>query len=252
MEAVFNISFEWKRQVAASFSKAAPRYEKIAHVQKKAADFLADQLVRFVERPFTILEFGAGTGYLTRRLLQSFDGSNITSIDLSSAMLDELRKTLSEKERKRVTVCIADMDEFENGSPFSVVCSSFALQWSSNPLALLADCAYHLEKGGMLAHIFPIRGSLRSLLLNGYLRPIPSLFLSLEDCVRSMQGFDIIFAKSFEIYQQFETPLKALHHIKVLGGSKGPSLGRSLFKIRKNRDPIICEWSLGCLIARKK
>ena len=93
----------------------------------------------------SVLELGAGTGFLTRRILQEFQKVPITAVDLSDSMLDELKKTLSVRDRERVFPCVADMDEFEDNKKYSLICSSFALQWSANPLLLLSNSTHFLE-----------------------------------------------------------------------------------------------------------
>jgi ubiquinone/menaquinone biosynthesis C-methylase UbiE len=243
---------QWKRKVAGSFSKASQSYEKTANVQEKAADFLAKQIARHIGQLSSVLELGAGTGFLTRRILQKFQRVPITAVDLSHSMLYELEKNFSAMDRKHIFPYVADMDEFKDGKKHSLICSSFSLQWSANPLLLLSSSAHFLEPGGYIAHILPIQGSLRSLSFGGYLRPIPQLSLSMENLVESVTSFDVLQAETFELHQEFENPLAALRHIKSFGGHKGSSLQSNRLFIRKHDQPIICEWCIGCLIAKKK
>jgi len=251
METMHRKSDEWMRKIAVSFSRTAKMYEEAAFVQKRAAEFLSERIEQHVEVKTSIVEIGAGTGFLTRRLLRLFKEASLTAVDLSESMLHELERKLSPSDRKRVVLSVGDMDSLEEKDT-SLICSSFALQWSKNPLLLLSKSACLLEPDGFLAHALPLKGSLRSLSQKGYLHPIPQLSLSMEELLRELASFDILSAEIIEIEQEFQNPLQALHHIKSFGGAVSPSLPRKLFSLRQSKEPIACEWSIGCLIARKK
>ena len=60
-----------KRQVAASFSRAAASYDSVAALQRTVADTLLAQLPADL-RPQRWLDLGCGTGYCTRALAQRY------------------------------------------------------------------------------------------------------------------------------------------------------------------------------------
>lgn len=249
---MFDLSATWKYKVALAFSKAAHKYEKTADIQSQAASILVSRLSCYIQKPASILEFGSGTGFLAKLLLQRFTQTSFVAIDFSLPMLKELEKKLSQEEKKRVTLLAEDMDSFDDKKKYSLFCSSFSLQWSQNPLLLLSKSSNFLSPEGILAHLFPLKGSLQSLSLGGYLQPIPQLSISMEEALAAIGQFEILESRTFKFAKKFETPLHALKYIKSFGGSKGPNLSKSLYEIRNIKKMIPCEWCLGCLIAKKK
>lgn len=248
---MYRTADEWNRAIESSFSKASQNYEEAAPVQRKAADFLADQIERYGEREGTLVEFGAGSGFLTRRLLSSFRNASLLAVDLSPCMLHALHQSLLPEERQRVSCCACDMDAFETKEN-TLICSSFALQWSKDPLSLLSRSASSLQPDGLLAHAVPIQGSLRSLVAEGYVRPIPQLSLSMEEWLHALNPLSVLSAEVIEVEEIYATPLQALRYIKSFGGAVASALPRSLFSIREKRGPIACEWSIGFFVARRK
>ena len=242
----------WKMNVAASFSKASAFYETAAFAQTVAADFLEDLIKQHVCGEGNLLELGVGTGLLTRRLLHQFPGTLVTAVDLSADMLHRLHASLPKEEEHRVDLRQQDMDLLDEQQKYFLVCSSFALHWSTNPLLLLTRTSRFVTPGGFVAHALPLRGSLRSLSEAGYLRPIPQISLSMDELIQYLPQTDIIYAKTHEIVHTFSNPLSALQHIKSFGGCCGSPSRKTLLSVRKHPYPISCEWSVGYLIARKQ
>lgn len=75
---------------ALRFGRAAARYEERARVQARMADALLE-LWGSRPEPSGILEFGCGTGLLTRRLRARFPDADLLATDASPEMLDVAR-----------------------------------------------------------------------------------------------------------------------------------------------------------------
>jgi malonyl-CoA O-methyltransferase len=75
---------------ALRFGRAAAAYEAHAGVQARMADALLD-LWGDRPAPARVLEFGCGTGLLTRRLVARFPGSSIFATDAAPEMLEIAR-----------------------------------------------------------------------------------------------------------------------------------------------------------------
>lgn len=80
---------------ALRFGRAAARYEARARVQARMAAVLLD-LWGDRPDPKSILEFGCGTGLLTRALRARFPGAALTATDASSDMLEIARENFRE------------------------------------------------------------------------------------------------------------------------------------------------------------
>jgi ubiquinone/menaquinone biosynthesis C-methylase UbiE len=104
-----------------------------------------------------VLDIGAGTGNVTRPLLQG--GHYVTAIDVSRPMLDKLRTKLSEQDNLRVTILqqdAADLSAFGDAS-FDSVNILLALFDMHNPTAALNEAIRVLRPGGTIIVTEPKR-----------------------------------------------------------------------------------------------
>lgn len=99
-----------------------------------------------------VLELAAGSGRLTLPLLAL--GREVTALELSSAMLDELRRRLDLAPaglRNRATLIRADMSDFDLGRTFGAIvlaATSLTLLDQSDRRGLYASVRRHLDVGG--------------------------------------------------------------------------------------------------------
>ncbi|MBI2241934.1 MAG: methyltransferase domain-containing protein [Magnetospirillum gryphiswaldense] len=134
-----------KQQVQAAFSAATRSYEAAARAQAISAGFLAD-LVAARPHPAApkVLEFGCGTGLLTRRLFPVVAGDWLVS-DLSSAMLEVAQSALPGPRYRVMDAENPDLDE-----RFDLIVSNLAAQWFADLPAAAARLAGLLNPGGHL------------------------------------------------------------------------------------------------------
>lgn len=84
-----------KRLVAASFSRAAARYDDHAVLQREVADHLLGLVD--TQRPVRrILDIGSGTGYCSAPLLAKFPAAQLISLDIAPGMLSHARRRYGE------------------------------------------------------------------------------------------------------------------------------------------------------------
>lgn len=121
-----------KTHVQKSFDRAAVGYEKHASVQKATAEFLA----RFLQEktffsPQTILDIGAGTGFLTEQLLKIFPQAHYTLNDISPSMIAFSKKKFGYQ--KNMDYCVGDAEQlaFPQQS-YDLIASSLTFQWFEN------------------------------------------------------------------------------------------------------------------------
>ncbi|KAF0223816.1 MAG: Biotin synthesis protein [Rhodospirillaceae bacterium] len=135
-----------KDQVAAAFSAATTTYEAAARAQAISADHLAAMVAALPRPPQTrVLEFGCGTGLLTRRLLPLIAGDWLIT-DLSAAMLESARQLAP---RSRFQVMDAEAPELA-GQRFDLIVSNLAAQWFSDLGAAINRLTALLAPGGHL------------------------------------------------------------------------------------------------------
>ncbi|KGS14720.1 malonyl-CoA O-methyltransferase, partial [Pseudomonas coronafaciens] len=75
-----------KRQVAASFSRAAGSYDSVAELQRSVGNHLLTCLPAGFT-PARWLDLGCGTGYFSRVLGQAFSSSEGIALDIAEGML---------------------------------------------------------------------------------------------------------------------------------------------------------------------
>ena len=79
-----------KRQVAASFSRAAESYDSVAALQRNVGQQLLGQLPAAIN-PARWLDLGCGTGYFSRALGARFPMSQGVAVDIAEGMLQHAR-----------------------------------------------------------------------------------------------------------------------------------------------------------------
>lgn len=135
-----------KDQVAAAFSAAAATYEQAARAQAISADHLA-ALVERLPRPAHphVLEFGCGTGLLTRRLYPRLSGDWLVT-DLSPSMLAAAALATP---GPIFQVMDAESPPRRLGA-FDLIVSNLAAQWFTDIAAAAARLRRLLAPGGHL------------------------------------------------------------------------------------------------------
>jgi malonyl-CoA O-methyltransferase len=140
---------ERKQQIARHFGAAAPTYDRAARIQARIAEQLAHDIAA-IARPAHILEFGCGTGNLTRELTTLFPGAHLIATDLAPPMAALCRKRAGASTRHGYVAMDAEMPAL-SAARFDLVCGSLAAQWFANPLQAFTALGNLLRPGGVLA-----------------------------------------------------------------------------------------------------
>jgi len=135
-----------KRQVAASFSRAAGSYDSVAELQRAVGGELLTRLPAELS-PARWLDLGCGTGYFSRVMAQRFVGSEGVALDIAEGMLRHARP-------------LAGADHFVagdaermplRGASCELIFSSLAVQWCADFGAVLGEARRVLQPGGVFA-----------------------------------------------------------------------------------------------------
>lgn len=120
-----------KHLIKQNFSAASGSYDLVANIQRDAADYLVNTLLKkFLNfNPNSILDVGAGTGYVTKKLLHYFPNSIYVVNDLADHMIQQAKHNLSAY--KNIYFCNGDI-EYIDIEFHSLIISNMALQWVSN------------------------------------------------------------------------------------------------------------------------
>jgi malonyl-CoA O-methyltransferase len=143
------------KNVIDNFDRAAERYENHAQPQAAVAKALAEWILP-QERKGCALEFGAGTGLLTR-LLQPWEG-NYTATDAAPRMVAQGRVHCPHAEWQTM-----DARQPKNIAPVNWIFACSLLQWMSQPQTVLQHWRRLLSPGGQLAFAVLLPGTLSEL-----------------------------------------------------------------------------------------
>ncbi|MGE4349645.1 MAG: malonyl-ACP O-methyltransferase BioC [Candidatus Berkiella sp.] len=144
-----------KKEVIASFNKAAFHYEAHAFVQNVIGARLLERL-SFITSSFTdILDAGCGTGHFLQQLRKLYPKSNITGVDIAQEMLAQAQNKKSAWLQKKPTYVHADIETlpFEDNQ-FDLIFCNLVLHWSDLERAL-ESFKRVLKPGGMLLFTIP-------------------------------------------------------------------------------------------------
>jgi malonyl-CoA O-methyltransferase len=147
-----------KRQVAASFSRAADSYDAVAELQRGVGAQLLARLPAEL-KPGRWLDLGCGTGHFSRALAARFAGADGVALDIAEGMLRHARplggaQQFIAGDAERLPLQSASCD---------LLFSSLALQWCADLHAVLGEALRVLRPGGMLAFSSLCVGTLQEL-----------------------------------------------------------------------------------------
>jgi malonyl-CoA O-methyltransferase len=144
-----------KRQVAASFSRAAQSYDSVAELQRD----VGSQLLRRLPRDFVPqrwLDLGCGTGHFSRALGEQFPSSHGVALDIAEGMLNHARPLGG------ATHFVAgDAERLPlQDSTCDLIFSSLAVQWCADFDSVLSEACRVLKPGGIFAFASLCTGTL--------------------------------------------------------------------------------------------
>jgi malonyl-CoA O-methyltransferase len=210
--------------VEKAFTKAIDRYDDHADLQREVADKLYRKFSPFPNGDW--LEIGCGTGFLTQKLLNAIP-QKLFANDLSQKMLEALPND------PRLVRVPGNAETMELGNNYSLIASSFAIQWFENPEKGLPHLADKLKKGGKMVVSLPLAPSFKEWEMFVLERKIPftlNPLIAPEDLLKSLEAKGYRTHLSLEYYPLFfSSPWAFLSWFKGVGAN---------VSLRKERMPI--------------
>ncbi|SDI28749.1 malonyl-ACP O-methyltransferase BioC [Pseudomonas panipatensis] len=135
-----------KRQVAASFSRAAASYDAVAELQREVGESLLARLPTALS-PRRWVDLGCGTGYFSRALGQRFGDAEGLGVDIAEGMLRYAGARGGARyfiggDAERLPLRTQSCD---------LLFSSLAIQWCADLPAVLGEARRVLREGGVFA-----------------------------------------------------------------------------------------------------
>lgn len=208
-----------KKAVAHSFSKAAERYDQFAQLQRDiGVQLLTDVNRQSVEQ---VLDLGSGTGHFTEKLCRIYPDCQMTCLDLSQAMLEQVAK----KQLPQVSCLQGDIDNLPFAeNQFDLIFSNLVVQWSEDLLGCLKQLEKSLNTGGTLHFSTLLDGSLHELKQAWKAvdqHPHTNSFLSLDTVKEQLQrcGFTKVNVKTETRTLHYENVIEVMRALKGIGAN---------------------------------
>lgn len=149
-----------KHKIKLSFSKAAPRYDIFAALQKEVAEELLNfglSITTHYSPLTTILDIGCGTGFLTYGIADALSDANIFGCDISHNMVKAASCKPQAARDKKIRLLTADggILPYKDGI-FDMVASNLTYQWVHDIKTAFSEAYRVLKPDGFF--IFSVPG----------------------------------------------------------------------------------------------
>ncbi|KRW58872.1 malonyl-ACP O-methyltransferase BioC [Pseudomonas sp. TTU2014-080ASC] len=205
-----------KRQVAASFSRAATTYDSVAALQRTVGERLLSLLPSLDVQRW--LDLGCGTGHFSRALAQRYAAAEGVALDIAEGMLQHARPLGGAQQ-----FIAGDAENLPlQDASCDLIYSSLALQWCADFQAVLGEARRVLRPGGVFAFSSLCVGTLQELrdswqAVDGFVHV--NRFRHLSDYQRLCAGSGLTqLSVQVEPEYLFYPDLRSLtHELKALG-----------------------------------
>ena len=139
-----------KRQVAATFEKAAPTYEAHDFLQREVAARALERLDLMSLQARLIADIGSGTGRCARTLAARYRRATVVQCDIAWAMCEQARAYAPKLFSRHRFVC-ADVEQLPlKDATFDLAFSNLSLQWCLDLGRAFAEIQQILKPNGLL------------------------------------------------------------------------------------------------------
>jgi len=201
-------------RVAASFRRGLKSYDQNASVQYRIATQLVGELKKACsanqfEHAF---EFGCGTGYLTKQLVENFQIKDFVVNDLVAECGASVQAIAP-----NATFTRGAVQDMELPADLDLVASSSAIQWVPELSDLIENTAAKLNIGGFMALSGFGHGHFDELQQLGSRAIAPSYADDTELAAMLPSFMDVAYLKTSQIQLEFEGLLPLLRHLRTTG-----------------------------------
>lgn len=224
-----------KRKICHGFNTAVKTYDEAADWQKTVGKILLNELKNYDLKNKTILDLGAGTGYLSRCIQKQYPDNHLLVVDMVESML-----ILSQLHLQNASLICADVENMPlKSESIEIIISNMVLHWCASLKSALREQYRILKSNGML--IFSILGEQSMVALknawskiddNTHVNIFPTLNIVKSSCLSS--GFSIALLNRQIIKKNYDDVFELMYHLKRVG-SKNISANKPRSLMNKQR-----------------
>ncbi|MFY0310236.1 malonyl-ACP O-methyltransferase BioC [Leisingera sp. D0M16] len=205
-------------RVRQSFRRGLESYHRNASVQAEIAAQLAEMLqAQGAPGQFgAALEFGCGTGHLTRQLLHRYRIGSLLLNDLVPEAAFALQ-ALEGAEQPQVRFEAGPVESLPLPQELDLIASASTVQWIPDLPALTARLAARLKPGGWLALSGFGRGQFRELAALGSAAAAPSYLDAGEWRAVLPESLNLLAVTQAPVVLEFDNALALLKHLRQTG-----------------------------------
>ncbi|KAE9629943.1 malonyl-ACP O-methyltransferase BioC [Parasedimentitalea maritima] len=207
-----------QNRVRQSFRRGLSSYHMGATAQAKIATNLVQMLreqgapVRFEN----VLEFGCGTGHLTRPLIENFDIHHLSLNDLVAEALSGLSVLTSDR-AERTDFTFGPIETVPLPKELDLIASASTVQWVSDVPALMARLVARLCPGGWLAVSGFGRAQFHELRNLGSDAAAPSYHDAQDWPALLPRDVELMHVAQEPMVLQFDSVVELLRHLRKTG-----------------------------------
>ena len=203
------------------FASHLKEYDELSVTQRYICKKLADKLLavtsEYPDIKGNAYEIGAGTGFLTKYILDNYSELNWYINDLVPETEGYINNIISQSKAKNVSCVWGDAEQLRLIDDVSMLVSCSAMQWFNSIEKYLHNIYPSIAKGGWVAFsIFGLRNFLEVRESSGGVGleypTLKEVEMWAEDC-----GFEVVFSEDYIQKIYFETPSDVLSYIKQSG-----------------------------------
>ncbi len=226
-----------KPLMARRFGKSIQGYDREAFVQHQIADHMISLLKAYCpamdasdsSRP-DIFEFGCGTGFYSKLLLDNFNPNHLWLNDICPELIPHFEKW----NEPRISFHAGDAESETIPSHPALVTGCSAIQWFEDPSAFFRKCAHSLSPGGWLAF-----SSFNKLTFSEvrHLTGQGLGYLSADEYAGLLNPwFQVIHMEESTLRPAFANPMEVLRHLKQTGVT-----GTGSYRWTRSKLDVFCE-----------
>ncbi|UWQ92444.1 methyltransferase domain-containing protein [Rhodobacteraceae bacterium M382] len=220
-------------RVRQSFCRGLSSYHQSASVQADIARNLADMVVthRGAQAVGRCLEFGCGTGHLTRALVDRLSIADLALNDLVGDCEPHVMARLPAGQRARFQA--GPVERLDPEGTFDLIASASVVQWIPDHRCLLRDLSNRLESGGWIALSGFGQDQFGELQALGSSASAPGYRNAGDWAAMIPQGMALMATRQIQTRMYFPTVRAVLRHLRETGVNGNAQGGWSRARLQK-------------------